>query len=137
MVDFICSPRYLQGAGLFSVRLKVTMNYELALGFRRQLPPANIFGGPVTWGPLQGHTRTIFRISCENRDRTEAMSIQQKLNKRQGEGSSSLHLFTEKRLCRPLFFGFARYKPSRFLAPLAPGRSLLQSDHRLSGGYGG
>jgi hypothetical protein len=47
---------------------------------------------------------------------------------------ASMHLFTEKRLLQPLFFGLARYRTARFLAPFVGRKSLVSADYAAAAG---
>ena len=47
---------------------------------------------------------------------------------------ASMHLFTEKLLLQPLFFGLARYRAARFLAPFAGRESLISADYATAAG---
>lgn len=47
---------------------------------------------------------------------------------------TSMHLFTGKRLCQPLFSALARFKTARFPAPLVKRKSLIPADYARATG---
>lgn len=56
--------------------------------------------------------------------------LAQRLGLNFSTNGASMHIFSERRLPQPLFFGTARYKTARFLAPLFRRESLVAADYR-------